>query len=200
MQLARRTDDRKAPMLLRLLHHLRRNVFAYIALTCAVGAGAGYAVAAANNKTIHGCVNKRTHVLSIQKHCGRGQSSISWNQQGPPGATGETGPAGASPVTAWAVVGGSGTTAGGHGITVQHVSTGSYRVTATPVQCAQAPASPPVVSVSDSNPPAGQAAGTFPVAWVGDAVGATFTVTTGIVASGTFAPADITFNVQVPCT
>jgi hypothetical protein len=41
MQLAHRTD-RKAPMLLRPLHHLRRNVIAYLALFIAMG-GTGYA-------------------------------------------------------------------------------------------------------------------------------------------------------------
>ena len=103
-------------------------------------------------------------------------------------------------MTAWAVVSGSGVTTGGHGITVQHLSAGTYRVTATPAQCSQTLISPPVVSVSDSNPPAGQAAGTFPVAWVADAGGGSFTVTTGIVVGGSFTPTDHTFNVQVPCS
>lgn len=180
-----------------LLRHVRHNVIAYVALFFAVGAGGGYAVAAANKKTIHGCVNNRTHVLSIEKRCRRGEHSIAWNQQGPPGVTGRSG---VSPVTAWTVVGGAGSTIGGHGITVQHVATGTYRVTATPAQCAQVPVSPPVVTVSDSNPPAGHTAGAFPVAWVADAAGSTFTVSTGVVVSGAFSPADLTFNVQESCS
>ena len=182
----------------RILRHVRSNVIGYVAVFLA--AGSGYAIAASRTRTIHGCVDKQTHALFLQKRCSRGQSPIVWSQQGPQGTPGKTGPAGTSPVTAWTVVGGSGATAGGHGITVQHLSTGTYRVTATPAQCAQATVSPPVVSVSDSNPPAGQAVGTFPMAWVGDDVGATFTVTTGIVTAGSFTPRDITFNVQIPCS
>jgi hypothetical protein len=176
---------------------------AVAALAGGVISAGGYALAASGGSTIHACADARTGVLHLQKRCGRDQRRVTWNQrgpQGPRGLSGATGPAGLSPITAWAVVGGSGATAGGHGITVQHLSTGSYRLTATPAQCSQTPISPPVVSVSDGNPPSGQAAGAFPVAWVGDAGGATFTVTTGIVSGGTFTPADRTFNVQVPCS
>jgi|SRR5579884_4263975 len=180
-----------------LLKHLRHNAIAYVALFFAIGAGGGYAVAAANKKTIHGCVNNRTHVLLVQKRCHRGERPIVWNQQGPQGITGRPG---VSPVTAWTVVGSSGSTFGGHGFTVQHVATGTYRVTATPAQCADMTATPPVVSVSDSNPPAGHGAGTFPVAWVGDDAGSTFMVTTGIVTSGVFGAADVAFNVQESCS
>jgi hypothetical protein len=180
-----------------LLKHLRHNVIAYVALFFAVGAGGGYAVAAASKKTIHGCVNNRTHVLLVQKRCHRGERPIVWSQQGPQGTPGRPG---SSPVTAWTVVGGSGSTVGGHGIVVQHVATGTYRVTATPAQCAQLPASSPVVTPSDSNPPAGHTAGAFPVAWVGDDAGGTFTVFTGVVSSGMFSPADLTFNIQESCS
>ena len=57
-----------------------------------------------------------------------------------------------------------------------------------------------MVSVSDANPPSGQTAGAFPVAWVGDASGSTSTVITGVVVSGTFTATDRQFYVQVPCT
>jgi hypothetical protein len=177
--------------------HVRRNAVAYVALFFAIGGGTGYAAATANKKTVHGCVNNRTRALYVQKRCRRGESPIVWNQQGPQGATGRTG---ASPVTAWTVVGGSGSTFGGHGFTVQHLATGTYRLTATPPQCAQVQVSPPLVTVSDSNPPAGHAAGNFPVAWVGDDAGASFTVTTGVVANGVFAPEDVPFNVQESCS
>ncbi len=159
----------------------------------------GYALAASGGSTIHACADAHTGVLHLQKRCHPGQRRITWNQRGPQGARGATGPAGTSPVTAWTVVGDTGSTFGGHGIAVQHVSAGTYRVTATPTQCAQG-ITAPVVSVSDSNPPAGRSAGAFPVAWVGDASGGTFTVTTGVVVSGIFTPRIGTFNVQVPCT
>jgi hypothetical protein len=45
-----------------------------------VGAGSGCAIAAGNNKTIHGCVDNGTRVLHVQKQCHRGQSRLIWNQ------------------------------------------------------------------------------------------------------------------------
>ncbi len=69
-------------MLLRPIHHLQRHAqrhaIAYLALFLAVGAGGGYAIAATNNNTIHGCVNKRTHALYIQARCHRGQTRLTW--------------------------------------------------------------------------------------------------------------------------
>lgn len=60
----------------------------------------GYAIAASSSsKTIHGCVTKTTHVLSIQKRCTRRQTSLSWNQRGPIGPIGQTGPAGPTGAT-----------------------------------------------------------------------------------------------------
>ena len=44
-------------LLTRILSYLRRNVIAFVALFFALGAGGGYAIAATNNKTIHGCLN-----------------------------------------------------------------------------------------------------------------------------------------------
>lgn len=53
----------------------------------------GYAIAASTpSKTIHGCVTKTSHVLSIQKRCNRSQTSLSWNQRGPTGPIGQTVP------------------------------------------------------------------------------------------------------------
>ena len=89
-------------LLTRILSYLRRNVIAFVALFFALGAGGGYAIAATNNKTIHGCVNKGTRVLYIQKRCHRGQSALVWSQQAPP-----------SP-TAWAAVNADGFTGDGH--------------------------------------------------------------------------------------
>ena len=177
-------------------------------LTVAVVAGGlisagGYALAASGGKTIRACVDARTGVLHQQKKCHRGQRRLTWNQrgpQGPRGARGATGPAGTSPVTAWTVVSNAGSTLGGHGISVQHVSAGTYQLTATPAQCVQG-VNAPVVTVSDAYPPNGTGSGTaFPVAWVENAGGGKFTVFTGVVVGGSFTPTDHTFNVQDPCT
>jgi hypothetical protein len=182
--------------------HRRIVQLAAAALAGGLISAGGYALAASGDSTIHACADAGTGMLHLEKRCHRGQQRITWNQRGPQGlrgAQGNTGPAATSPVAAWTVVSGSGSTFGGHGITVQHLATGTYRVTATPAQCALG-VTAPVVSVSDSNLPAGQAAGAFPVAWVEDAGGGTFTVITGVVVGGSFTPTDRSFNVQDPCT
>ena len=57
------------------------------------------------------------------------------------------------------------------------------------------------MTISDSNPPAGQGAGAFPVAWIGDTgTNEEFTVFTGVVVGGTFAAADHGFNVTDGCS
>jgi hypothetical protein len=176
-------------MLTRPLHHLRRNVIAYLALFLAIGGGGGYAFAATQNKTIHGCVNNGSHVLYIKKRCGRGESRLVWSQQAPQGQ-----------VTAWAAVNEVGFTGDGtRGITVNHVSTGVYNVTATLSQCANVTSAPQITvdtAISSATP------GQFPEAWeVHSGSGNnTFTVFTGVVANGTFTAADEPFNVAVPCS
>jgi hypothetical protein len=55
--------------------------------------------------------------------------------------------------------------------------------------------------VSDANPPSGQSAGAFPVAWVGDTgTNQQFTVVTGVVATGSFTPTDHIFNLVDGCS
>ena len=83
-------------MLTRLLHHIRKNVIAYLALFVALGAGGGYAVAASNNKTITVCADKKTGVLHLKTRgrCKSSQTRVSWNQQGPQGQQGAPGPQG----------------------------------------------------------------------------------------------------------
>ena len=176
-------------MLIRPLHYVRRNVISFLALFLAIGGGGGYALAAVNNNSkIHGCVSKRTHVLYIQKRCQRGQSPLSWNQQGQP-----------SP-TAWAAVQANGFTgAGARGISVQHVSTGTYNVTATPSQCTQV-ADAPSVTVDTGSPPGAAPSGAFAVAREAFTSRNRFTVFTGVVIGGNFTPTDEAFNVQVPCS
>jgi hypothetical protein len=175
-------------LLTRILSYLRRNVIAFVALFFAVGAGGGYAIAAAGNKTIHGCVNNRTRVLYVQKRCHRGQSALVWSKQGP-----------ASP-TAWAAVQANGFTgAGARGIAVQHASPGTYNVTATPSQCTQV-ADAPTVTVNTGSPPGAAPPGAFVVAWEAFTSRNKFTVFTGVVTGGSFTPTDEAFNVQVPCS
>jgi hypothetical protein len=72
-------------MPLRPLHHIRRNVLAYVALFLAIGAGGGYAIAATGaGKTITACANKRTGALFLHARgrCKRGLRKVTWNQRG----------------------------------------------------------------------------------------------------------------------
>ena len=176
----------------RLLLNVRRNPVPYLALllVLAIGAGGGYALAASKSKTITVCADKKTGILHLKTHgrCKRSQTRVTWNQQGPQGQ---------SPVTAWAAVNALGFTgAGARGISVQHLSAGVYSVTATPSACAQV-TNAPTITV-DTALPGGQ----FPVAWEAHSGSGrnTFTVFTGVVIGGSFAPTDEAFNVQVPCS
>jgi hypothetical protein len=132
----------------RIVQHLRTNVVAYLALFLAVGGGGGYALAAANNKTIHGCVNTRTHALYIQARCHRGQTQVAWNQQGPQG------PTGAAPSTAFAVVDSTGLIPQGQGISIQHLGSGEYLVTITARGCSTGANVPTVTPTQASSPTA----------------------------------------------
>jgi hypothetical protein len=136
--------------------------------------------------------------LLVRNRCGHGETRLVWNQQGPPGKTGTTGPAGPAPPSAWALVGNNGGASPGSGITATRVSTGTYQITVTAPAC-DGKQNAPVVTVSDGNPPAGQLAGAFPVAWVGDVQSGPFTVYTGDVVNGIFALRDHTFNLEDLC-
>lgn len=59
-------------------------------------AGGGYAIAASRSNTVHGCVNNRTSVLTVRKHCPKGTTGLSWSRQGPRGRTGARGAIGAA--------------------------------------------------------------------------------------------------------
>jgi hypothetical protein len=186
-----------------VLQHLRRNGIPY--LVCAVvlvlGIGGGYAYAASKAKTITVCADKGTGVLHLKPHgrCKRGQTRVSWNQHGPQGMQGPTGPAGTPAVSVWANVANSGSIVAGQGVSVQHISTGTYQVTITAPACTHA-ANAPVITVSDANPPAGETAGAFPVAWYGSTgSNQLFNVFTGVVVGGSFTSADHTFTVMDTC-
>jgi hypothetical protein len=191
-------------MLLRSLS-IRRNLIAYVALLLAAGAGGGYAIAATGGgKTITACANRHTGALFLHTRgrCKRGFRRITWNQQGrqgAQGAQGAQGPAGTPAVSAWGIVSDSGGLAGGSGLTSQRISAGTYQITVTAPACAQK-TNDPTVTVADSNPPAGQSAGAFPVAWIaGGVTNPTFTVVTGVVVGGAFSATDHTFDVQDVC-
>jgi hypothetical protein len=186
-----------------LLASARRNPIPYLALvlTLAVGAGAGYAFAASKTKTITVCADKSTGILHLKTHgpCKRGQTRVTWNQQGAQGVQGPAGQPGAPAVSVWANVTNAGSVASGQGLSVQHVSAGTYQVTITASACAHG-ANAPVITVSDANPPGGQVAGAFPVAWYGS-TGANqqFMVFTGDVVGGSFTASDHTFTVMDSC-
>jgi hypothetical protein len=187
----------------RLLARARRNPIPSLVLVLAIAlsAGAGYAVAASKPKTITVCADKDTRVLHLHNKgkCKRGQTKVTWNQQGPQGVQGPAGQPGAPAVSVWANVADAGTVVAGQGISVQHVSAGIYLVTITAAACAQA-INAPVISVSDSNPPAGEPAESFPTAWYGATGANQFNVFTGDVVSGTFTPSDHTFDVMDACS
>jgi hypothetical protein len=182
----------------------RRNLIPYAALLLVllVGAGGGYALAASKNKTITVCADKKTGILHLHNRgkCKRTQRRVTWNARGPqglPGAPGPAGPTGAPGVSIWANVANDGSVVSGQGLAVQHLAAGTYQVTITAPQCAQA-ANAPVITVSDANPPAGHSAG-FPVAWYGS-TGSNqhFMVFTGVV-DGSFTASDHTFTLMDTC-
>lgn len=83
-------------------------------LAGALLAGGGYALASSRITVIRGCVNKKTHVLTVGVRCRKGTTALSWNRQGPRGANGSRGARGATGAT------GTGAT-----VTVGSVSTGA---------------------------------------------------------------------------
>ena len=190
----------------KILAHLRRSAIPYVALllVLAVGLGGGYALAASKTKSITVCADKKTGTLHLKTHgrCSRSQTRVTWNQQGPQGVPGGQGPAGqpgAPAAGAWADVTNAGSVAFGQGISVQHLSAGTYEVTITSAACAQG-SNVPVVTASAANPPAGQGPGAFPVAWL-EAAGPNqqFTVFTGVSMGASFAATDLAFDVMDRC-
>jgi hypothetical protein len=189
-----------------LLARARRNAIpsAALLLVLAIAAGGGYALAASKTKTITVCADKGTGVLHLKTRggrCKRGQTRVTWNQVGPQGPQGFTGPAGQPgmpAVSVWGNVTNAGALASGQGLSVQHVSAGTYQVTITAPSCAHG-SNAPVVTVSDSSSPGGQS-GAFPVAWYGSTgLNQQFMVFTGVVVNGLFTPTDHTFTVMDTC-
>ena len=195
-----KTHDTKATGLataMRHLHgvgrHLRSNVVAYLALAVAVGSGGSYAIAAsASNGTTAVCVDKGSGLMHLAKHprCGRHQTRI-----------GLSSALDRAPVNAWAEVVFDGHVVTGAGVSIRHAGVGVYDVTVTAASCRDAGNNAPVVSVSDSEPPGGQATTSFPVAWAGPVSTGieAFTIYTGVVVSGAFQPKDESFNFTDSC-
>ena len=181
-----------------IVRYLAPRSVAYLTVGVLIGAGGSYALAASSTKVIAACADKGTGVLHLKSHgkCKRGQTRVSWNQQGPRGTQG---PAGAPAVSIWGQEGLNGVPGGEHGLSIAHVSAGTYQVTITAPACAEAPLNAPWVSGLNGNPPTGHTAGMFPVGWATPAVSGKFTVYTGVVVGGTFTPADDTFNVYDTC-
>lgn len=74
--------------------------YVIVGLVAACATGGGFALAAGSG-TIHACARKTNGALSMRhgKGCGKDRTALSWNAQGPTGATGATGalgPAGAT--------------------------------------------------------------------------------------------------------
>ena len=195
-----KTPDTKAlsrATTLRHLHgvgrHLRSNVVAYLALAVAVGSGGSYALAATQSTgTIGVCVDKGSGVMHLAKHprCGRHQTRIGLSSALDRPA-----------VSAWAEVVFDGHVLTGAGVSISHAGVGVYNITVTAASCRDAGNNAPVVSVTDSEPPGGQATTSFPVAWTGPASTGieAFTVYTGVVVSGAFQPKDESFNFTDSC-
>jgi hypothetical protein len=185
------------------LPHLSRNVagYALLALVLVLGVGGGgYALAASKTKTVTVCADKGTGILHLKTRgrCKRGQTRVTWNQQGPQGVQGPAGPSGAPAVSIWGQVSNAGPLFSGQGLSVQHVSAGTYQVTITAPACAQG-SNAPVITVSDTGTPGGQG-GAFPVAWF-QSTGSNqqFMVFTGDVVGGSFTPSDHAFTVMDSC-
>jgi hypothetical protein len=69
------------------------NITSLLALVVALGGSAYAAGFVGSGGQIHGCVGKHGQltVLRSGQHCGKGQSTIAWNQQGTEGPRGLTG-------------------------------------------------------------------------------------------------------------
>jgi len=188
-------------MLQRFQSHLRGNVVAYVAIAIALSAGGGYAVAATGgaSKTITACAAKSTGLLYLHTkgRCAKGQTRVTWNQQGP---IGPTGPAGQSVVGAFAIVDYDGSILYGNGVSAQLTAPGTYTVTITN-GCAKGLNVLTVTASLGSPSVPLDSPGTFPYAWwdFGSDGNLQFVVHAGLVTNGVFAAQDRRFSVIDAC-
>jgi hypothetical protein len=103
--------------------HIKLSHLAVAIVAGATLAGGGYALATTQNTMIHACVNNRTHALLVEKACGKGYSSITWNQKGDRGASGGRGASGAR--GAIGAAGAAGAAGAPASLTVGSVTTGA---------------------------------------------------------------------------
>jgi hypothetical protein len=87
-------------MIFRLQRPSRGVALAAVALAAVLGGGA-YAAIPDSSGVIHGCYDNQSGKLRVfdseeghSKACGNGETSLSWNQQGPQGVPGPQGPPG----------------------------------------------------------------------------------------------------------
>jgi hypothetical protein len=178
-------------------------------LAAAVLAGAllatgGYALAASATKTIHACVSKTSHVLAVEKHCGKGQTTLTWNQQGPAGQagrTGATGPAGPDVVGAFGIIAFdpgahvSGVTS--ENLAVTSTGTGTAVVNLTGGPCVN---QTPTITATAQTATGGSPALAYVSGPPNGSPSSSFGVTVGSLTSGGFAPQDgISVHVAVYC-
>jgi hypothetical protein len=186
----------------RILRHPWSRSAAYLAIGVMVGAGGSYALAATSTKTIAACADKGTGTLHLRLRgrCRRRQTRVSWNQRGQQGPQGKQGLPGTPAVSIWGAEAANDNPLAQRGLSIQHVSAGTYQVAITAAACAHAPDNTPVVTIVDGNPPTGHKAGAFPMAWAtGVPPSGQFTVYTGVVVTGTFTLSDDSFNIYDTC-
>jgi hypothetical protein len=165
-------------------------------------AGGSYALGAgSSSKTITSCVVKKTHELLVQNRCGRGESRLTWSQQGPRGVQGNTGPQGPPAASAWArIVPGasSAIVSDGENLSVQQDGNGVFTLTAG-APCTSGTNPSEVVTPSFFQ----VGVGGIPVAYVvnPNGPGTVFQVVTGTLSdAGTFTQNNgVNFSVAVFC-
>ena len=164
------------------------------ALVGALLAGGGYALAASHQaKTIHGCINNKTRVLTVQTRCRRGQSQLRWNQRGP---AGPAGPAGPQAVGAWGsvTISAQGAAVSGQNLAVTRTGAGTASVTITGGPCQREP------SAVVATPEAGSPGFPTPVAYVSGNANGQFGLVVGTFTGGAFSTQDgIPVGVAVYC-
>ena len=73
-------------------------IVALVALMAALS-GTSFAIGRTSTGTISACRNAKTGVLMVKAKCGNGETALSWNAAGTPGATGAAGAQGAAGTT-----------------------------------------------------------------------------------------------------
>jgi hypothetical protein len=179
------------------------------ALTGAL-AGGGYALASGSGKTFSGCVVSKPKPgyvvgeLLVKKRCSRGESRITWNQQGVQGAQGVPGMQGPPAPQAWALIIPStseATVAAGTNIAAQRLGVGEFQI--TPLgSCANKNGAFSATAVAPGGGAEAFPTNDYPIAQVSAVEGSPgqFLVQTDLDSGGVLTPADnVQFNVTDSC-